>query len=390
MQAAHDAASEYTEFYRGGRQLTMAAPRIIGPGHCDEVTGTGRTVFLASFEDARVQAASSAFELRGELLFDYQGHEIDRIAVESHADEFVSDAGHVFALRPERNVPTLEIPEALSLVGSTARRFGHWIIEYLLRWATAGERSELKNVPVLIDERLPPSHRQALEYFSEGRAQIVVVPAEVTVQVGKLWTVANWIYVPIYWKNEQAIDVRFLVWPTIEVAERYRRLARRIDRELDEAAGPKRIFLARRETLHRKLMNIDSIQDIARAYGFQVCYPEDLDFREQVQLVRRSTHIMAPEGSALFLAVFARPGTRVCGFDHPFVEKAGFMATLFKELGIDAVLVTGECVRKDELFSRFSDYVIDEANLQIVLDDWKLAPSAKPIDRAPSLELGGL
>jgi len=321
-----------------------------------------------------LRGESSAIDQGDRMLFDYQGNEIDRIALEAHANEFAKEGDAVFAFHPEWGQASLEVAEGLNLVGSTARHFGHWILEYLLRWITFRELDDLAEMPVLIDERLAPTHREALEYFSESRVEIIIVPADTIVHVRRLWAVANWIYVPIYWKNEQAIDVGSLVWPVDEVASRYERLSRRIDRDLVEWNGPERVFLGRRETLHRKLTNVAQIEALARARNFQVVYPEDLSFRDQMRLVRSATHVMGPEGSALFLACFARPGTKLCAFDHPFVEKSGFIAALFAARGIDSVLLTGECAKKDPLFPRFSDYTIDQGDVRALFDEWKLHP----------------
>ncbi|MBV9124467.1 MAG: glycosyltransferase family 61 protein, partial [Planctomycetes bacterium] len=126
---------------------------------------------------------------------------------------------------------------------------------------------------------------------------------------------------------------------------------------------------------HRKLINIEEIEEIARDRGFHICYPEDLPFRKQLQIVRGATHVMAPEGSAIFLAFFARRGTKLLCLDHPFVEKSAFVEALFRELQIETVLVTGNCVREDSLFSRFSDYVIDPSDVRRVLAEWKSAPA---------------
>ncbi len=373
LEAAHSIASDYVEIYRGGEPITMPAPRIIGPGRCDEISGVSRAVFLAAFEDALVRSHFDGIEVKGRMLFDYQGHEIDQIATEHLADKFVIEGNDTFALHEAPRTPMIEISEALNLVGNNAINFGHWIFEYILRWATVAERPELRNVPVLIDECLPASHREGLEYFLENRAPVIVLPKDATARVRKLWSVSNWIYVPINWKNEETIHRQFIVWPAKRVAARYQALACRIDQDDQVEVQSRRVFLSRRNTRHRRLTNIDEIEEIARGRGFDVYYPEDLGFRDQLRLVRGATHIMGPEGSAFFLVLFARPGTKVCCFDHPFVEKVGFVDALFRELGMDLILLTGECVRKDERFSRFSDYVLKRESLKAVLEEWDLA-----------------
>jgi len=372
MDAARKAGSGYLEVYRGGLPILMQPPRIIGPGKCFEVAGTSRTVFAAAFENPRLRPKSNFLELKHELLLDYQGPEFDAIPLDLEYDAAVLGrrGTKVLVSNDYRDAPLLTEPEVLSLVGFTAQAFGHWMLEYLLQWVTASELPELRGLPVLIDDGMPASHRQALEYFSNGRADVIVAPSQGTFRVAKLWKVSNWIYVPLRPLSEDALDPRFMVSPAAKIAERYNRLGRRVEEDLEYWGGPKRIFLSRRKHLHRKLMNIGRVEELASARGFHIVYPEDLPFADQARLVRGATHILGPEGSALFLAFLARPGTRVCCLDHPFVEKVSSVTTIFSELRLDFTLLTGRCVRKDETFARFSDYEIAEADLLGLLSEW--------------------
>jgi hypothetical protein len=371
LDAARSVASGYFEFHPGGLPIAMAPPRIIGPGRCEEVRGTSRIVFAAALDDALLRPQSSFIELQDDVLLDYQGRELEAIPLEFEYDPaIIASDGREATVFDEPDAPFLDTPEALSLLGCTAPAFGHWIVEYLLQWATASERIELRNLPVLIDDNLPATHRQALEYFLEGRAPVLVAPAVGAFRLRRAWKVSNWIYVAMRPVNEEALDPRFQVSPAHEIAARFARLAERIDRDLGDWHGPQRVFLARHASRHRKLVNAERIEAAARERGFEVIYPEDLDFRDQVRLVRGATHIMGPEGSALFLAFFARPGTKLCCLDHPFVEKHGTASTIFAALGVELVLLTGRCVRKDERYARFSDYEVAEPDLRTMWDEW--------------------
>ena len=373
--AAQAIRSNYVEFYPGGETVTMPVPRIIGPGRCAPITGVTRKVFLTCVDDATVFSRYDGIATAGRMLFDYQGHEIDNILADCPPNQFIYDGPDVFAIHPIHSRPAIDIPEALTLVGNNSVNFGHWIIEHLLQWSTASGRPELRDVPILIDDELPAQHRQALEFFVRGRVPIVVLPKDGIARVRRLWKVSNWIYVPFYWTNEAAIHHEFIVWPVREVIAQFRKLAESIDRHAGMRQFSKRVFLSRGNAFHRKLLNLAETESIAREYGFEVYHPEELEFSEQLSLVGGASHIIGPEGSAFFLAFFGTPGTRLCAFDNPFIEKAGYAAALYPELGIDLVLVTGDCTRKDELFTGFSDYVIDPSDVRRVLDEWDSAPA---------------
>lgn len=55
----------------------------------------------------------------------------------------------------------------------------------------------------------------------------------------------------------------------------------------------------------------DSLEKVFRAAGFRILYPETLPVPEQVAIVRGARVLAGSSGSALHLAAFASPGTRV-------------------------------------------------------------------------------
>ena len=372
LEAAQHMATGYAEIYPGGQPVTMPSPRIVGPGRCPPIQGVTRKVFLAAFHDAVVRSRFDGIEVSGRMLFDYQGREIDNIVAECPRDKFFCDGTDVFALHQAPFGPTIDIPEALMLVGNNSVNFGHWWIEHLLQVATVADRPELRGVPIVIDADLPASHRQALEYFTGGAAPVIELPQGAAARVRRLWKASNWIYVPFYWSREEAIQHEFIVWPLDEVAARFRKLGSAIHLNLSDSPFSKRVFLSRRHTFHRKLVNLKEIEEIARGWGFEIYNPEDLDFVNQLRLIAGASHIIGPEGSAFFLALFGKEGAELCAFDHPFIEKVGYAAALYPKFGIKLLFLTGNCVRKDTQFIGFSDYLIDPSDVERVLSEWDL------------------
>ncbi|MBV9278062.1 MAG: hypothetical protein JOZ97_07495, partial [Candidatus Eremiobacteraeota bacterium] len=132
LDAAQHGALAFIELYPGGENVTMPRPRIVGPGHCEPITGVTRSVFVAAFTDARLYRRYDGLEVDGRMLFDYQGREIYNIVAECPRDKFACEGEDVFAFDPSAREPVLEVPEALTLVGNNSVNFGHWIFEHIL------------------------------------------------------------------------------------------------------------------------------------------------------------------------------------------------------------------------------------------------------------------
>ena len=128
------------------------------------------------------------------------------------------------------------------------------------------------------------------------------------------------------------------------------------------------MFLARKESLHRRLVNHTAIEAAAAVRGFAIVYPEDLDFLGQVRLVRNARHIVAPDGSALFLGYFARPGMKLCVLTHPLIFMMQIETALLS--GVEVTLLTGPYVRKKVKSPEESDYQIEESRFCAFLEDW--------------------
>ena len=65
----------------------------------------------------------------------------------------------------------------------------------------------------------------------------------------------------------------------------------------------------------QRIANEAEVEALMRALGVEVAYPEELPFAAQIRLVRRARLLVGCAGSALHLAAFARPATRVLCLD---------------------------------------------------------------------------
>lgn len=69
--------------------------------------------------------------------------------------------------------------------------------------------------------------------------------------------------------------------------------------------GDRQIFLNRRERYGRTIANIDEIEAVTAAQGFETVYAEDLRFEEQVRLFAKTRAIVAIHGAGLTNCLFA-------------------------------------------------------------------------------------
>lgn len=348
-------------------------PAVIGEGNHYPLRGVTRSQFVACIADAHLHGRSSAIQCAGRLLLDFQADEPQRLDDELEWDPVIFHASNQTAsvLSGFDEATALEFNEAFTLLGSHTDFFGHWMVEYLPKFVAAMLSGALPQVPVLIDAHMPPSHRESLALLYGTSLHLVEVPAFAAVHVRKLWFAPTLMYMPLHEKRNERFNWETVAAPAARIAQVNAEMRRLATTALGiPADSTRRVFLARKAFRHRKITNAARIEDIARDHGFNVAYPEELDFAGQVDLLRTASMVVAPEGSALFLTCFSPQGARVCVLSHPLTDVLADYNAALASAGVSFCALTGAIQRWNESTPHDSDYEIDPAGFSRFLDRW--------------------
>jgi capsular polysaccharide biosynthesis protein len=362
----------FHEMDPGGEPFVVKPPTVFGEGNQRELNGISRSIFVACLADARVRGGSAFVEMDGLALLDYEGDELSRVDDNLDLDPavFAAEGGVVWMAAPENDVCSIELDEAFCLLGPHSDAFGHWIWEYLPKVIAGLLSGKLPPVPVLIDEAMPVTHRQALALLAPKGTQIVEIGPSQTVLVHRLWCAPSQMYMPLLEEMNERWKIDYIAPPPVRLAVIVEAMRSRLFSVVAAQAGDERIYLARRDYRHRKLINHDAIEAMALAHGFRVVYPEDRDFAAQIALVREARLILAANGSAVMLAMFARPGTRLCVLTHPYTLEQTDLSAVLRELGIEPTMFVGAYATLHKDWEHLSDYEIDETRFADFLDAW--------------------
>ncbi len=372
--AAQGAHGTFFEIAPGGEPFTAAPATLIGEGDHHGMVGVTRSSFVACLIDARVRGRSAVIELDDMVLLDYEDRQ--RARLEDHLDfdpaVFSSADGAAWMITPPHEAGINEHDAAFTLLGPRSGGFAHWLWDYLPRYVAAVLSHAFPPVPILIDAGMLPAHREALELMLPVGVEIIEVAPFEIVHVRRLWCAAgqNLGSIPVLANRNEPLRWDGLVASPPRFAAVIREMALRADRTAGSAVSSGRLFLGRRAFSYRRLINHGPIEAVAEAHGFRVEYPEDLDFVALVRLVREARYIAGADGPALFLTLFARPGTKLCILSHPDTAGLSGLTTLLRELEIDAVVLTGPYVRIGEEFGDGSVYQIDENGFRGFLNTW--------------------
>jgi capsular polysaccharide biosynthesis protein len=166
-----------------------------------------------------------------------------------------------------------------------------------------------------------------------------------------------------------AADPRFL-----NVFERIGRRVQRRQYHGSLSRLPRRVYFSRsrlkvkpRSADKRSADNEEEVEEMLARRGFQTVHTQELPLDEQVALARRAEIIAGCDGSALHLAMFSQPGTRMLALD---TRRAPNQFLINRARGIDAVHVWAAT---EEVQNRMANWTINlnrvNEGLDLLLDD---------------------
>jgi Glycosyltransferase 61 len=347
--------------------FVVPPPVVVGEGAVGPLAGRARSAFVACLIDARVRVGSALIEAGDCALFDYEPEEQADWQDTFEWDPAVFRAARdsVWVIAPTAAGDEMEIVEAFSLLGDGVREFGHWLLEYIPKYVAAVLANALPSVPVLVEGGLPQTFRQAVELLVCDGSRIIELPRFEIARVRRLWCAPRLFSFPIPGTPNGAAMPPACYAPVI------REMARRAERAAAQPTGVERLFLAREPPGPHAVVNQAALVTLAEARGFCIVYPNRLEFPEQVRFVRHASFIVGPSGGAMYLAFFARPGTRLCMLrdSGDVLSAQADMTGIFAEVGLDVTVFTGRIVRCDPV-EHNSDFAIDEAAFCHFLDVW--------------------
>lgn len=245
--------------------------------------------------------------------------------------------------------------------GRISHHFGHVLLETLTRaWPEIDYRTYDQ---LLVYPNRVLKHEAGVSELFQKMLFVARIPSRKVRVVGTAPLVIDQLDLPTSpFHMSASADPRFLL--------PFDRIGQRV--EIRKYAGdlsqlPTRIYLSRSRLDKRRATNEAEIESLMIERGFAVVHPQDHPLYRQVGMLRRAEVIAGCDGSALHLAVFARPGTRLLAIDTRAVENQ-FLIDQAREL--DAVHVWGAT---EDTANRLETWSADvpriRAGLDLLTDD---------------------
>jgi len=244
------------------------------------------------------------------------------------------------------------LPGRSYLGGQLSHVFGHVLLETLTRFWRKGSYAAYDNV--VLYPTAAPSEPLAVPELVLRALELVGVAAE------RLHVVEH--HVRFEHLDVSPSPIRMVKAVDPRMVSVFDRIAGRVEPGAGAVPGPMVYLSRRRLEDRRRATNEDEIEAMMTARGFEVVHPQELTLVEQVAMARRAAMIAGCDGSALHVALFAEPGTKLLAVDSrptPNQLLVGWAR------GLDSVHVDALA---GELVSRKDPWTADLDRVQAALD----------------------
>lgn len=348
----------------GEREVVQVEdPPIFGEPPKDRFAASvpGYVTYATTLRDATIFAKSSIIlTADGAALNDTLADErFGRFVDIPHETLVAARAGERMLLDTGR-YQLVEIDSAVMLSGAASEHFGHWVPEYLCKLPYLEHHPRFAELPIIVDSGMPAQHVEFLSLLVPNR--IVQIPAGVAMRCGELLVASPMTFFPVHMtpnhevppENQGGVATGCLRF----IQERIR------DRMGQPEPQGRKLYLSRKNSTWRRLLNEDEIGAALAERGFEVVYPEEMSFTEQVRMFQSADVVVAPNGSSVVNAIHASTDLKLVVLSQRSLFNWRTFNGCMRELGYDMTLVCSEEGNEE----KHSNYAMPLATLLDALD----------------------
>lgn len=316
--------------------------------------------YFATIKDAQIMSGSSLVRVDENKIWSdtLADKKYGRYACVQYDD--MIKARRDDALLVKNFVPDQTIETAIMLSGSASHAYGHWFAEYLPKLRFLLHHPHFSELPIIVDEGMPASHYDFLNALVKNPT--FVLSKGQSLKVNNLVVAPTDTYFPTDMIKHHKVPVEYQSSLTIGALKF-------IGEKIRDTFGPpqnpnRRIFLSRRNTQWRKLLNEQEIIEALKKYCFETIFIEDYNFAEQVQLFQDAEFIVAPNGSALNNLIFSHPSVKCILLGQRRLFNWGGWFGSFMELGYSPIYLAGDSDGEGDEKAKHLDYTISISDLR--------------------------
>jgi capsular polysaccharide biosynthesis protein len=200
-----------------------------------------------------------------------------------------ADGATVIATLPR---PRMDITHDCILVGGDDN-YSHWLFRNMLKLSTLDRAGLLYSLPWLVNDDLTAYQNEYIKLLGQAPGRLIKVERHIVIACKRVLVPALHVSTVAVTQGVQWIRARLahLLVPPVQAT--------------------RRLFVSRRDSARRNLLNEDAIFSVLEPLGFERVVPGKMSVAEQIAAFSGARVIVAAHGAALTNMVFAPPGATI-------------------------------------------------------------------------------
>ena len=264
----------------------------------------------------------------GRCIYDLKELDFMHSKVDFSDEILLKDTKHWCKLRKCHQIKQLR--SAIKIGGMFGFNYYHFVFQILPKLF---ETSKIdKSVPILLDRAAADfeSMRQLVSWCNAEGRDIIYMDYDIAYRVKDLYTIsAPNVCVPNWKKRNISSSFVQCAYSPNSIEN----MAEMLLANASNRITPEKIFICRGRASKRRRYNEHELLDLARNYGFEPIYPEELPIDEQINIYHRAKVIIAAGGAALCNLIYCQPGCKLIIFCGSRVTTSLFSSLMLMKGG---------------------------------------------------------
>lgn len=276
------------------QQCLICIPEYVGKSGQKIEKYISEEVYCGVVENATIIGGTSCVFKDEKCLDDVFGKDDPRIDVSY--GPIMYDYGHKVAVRFQNTEKSIDY--GINLVGNAPNNYYHATVELLSRLNYVQNMIEYRNWPLIIDRAIIeiPQLRQFLGILNNTNRRVIVIEEGHAYRVDKLLYISRSCWMPINIKDRDTAKASDFLISKFYIES----IRSKIFKTLKCKGGKERkIFVSRKNTENARLINEADVREYFQRNGFEIVYPEEMSFEEQVELFSDAKCVVASTGAAV-------------------------------------------------------------------------------------------
>lgn len=310
-------------------------------------------IYLTVFKEADVYGATNLITIGNTALSDMADRDRGKKRYDVAAGCLIGAHKNGGWIQVAYHATDRIIDAAINCIGWACTNYYHFMFEILSRLAYVDGRDEYRDYPILVDVGAVaiPQMKDMLDMVNRYHHPVITIGEYERVHVKNLVYVSRNLWIPPGMRRGIAMGAEDYLMSR-SVADHIRDRVLGQEKLGKRPSAGRKIFLSRRDCSVQRLENTEEIEQIFVESGYQIAFPGELSFEEEVALFNNADVIAGVTGAAFTNIVFCHEGAQVgmiLSESHPaydFANIANMVKVKFIALGAE-LMQKGEQISLD-------------------------------------------